>query len=129
VVVSGCVVEGSGESRIFGESEGGCGVTVLIYGIEDDLLARRRAGCPLEAVGVRIPTIPAGGGDRVPYRFERAGRRVAMAEDSTADEFVRLEVSAPICATVGDTASAPSGAGRNEARTAQFELTEGVWPP
>jgi hypothetical protein len=126
------VVEGP--ALVFGEIEGGCGVTVLTNDVDDQeklrggvdcLIAHIDAGDPVEW-DLLVPTVE---GDPILYRFASDGATVTITQDASRDRFGGSGVLVEICETVDDTGFVPVGAGCTASGALPFDLPDGIWPP
>ncbi|MDH3247712.1 MAG: DUF4362 domain-containing protein [Acidimicrobiia bacterium] len=136
VFAAGCAAGQESEERpVFGEIDGGCGVTVLTNDVGDEALLSAGVDCLLDAVDAQRPVVwdllvPTVEGDPILYRFEGDGRKLTIIEDATRDEFGRSR-SAVVqeCDSVDDTGFVPVGADCPAASGAPFVLPAGIWPP
>ena len=134
--LAGC--SGSGgdppQPLVFGEVDGGCGVTVLANDVGDELLLREGVDCLIErfdnkesvAWDLLVPTVE---GDPILFRYEGDGEQITIIEDTTRDAFGSGAVVIRTCDQIDDTGFIPVGSGCTDRPGEPFELPGEIWPP
>ena len=119
---------------VFGEIDGGCGVTVLTNDVGDEDVLRTGVECLIERFDTGetvvwdliVPTVE---GDPILLRYEGDGEQITIIEDTTRDAFGSGAVVVRTCDQIDDTGFIPAGSGCIDRPGEPFELPGEIWPP